>query len=45
MLADFTVLDRDPLTTPPGELAGIGVSETWVRAAPVYQAETGPATG
>jgi predicted amidohydrolase YtcJ len=39
MLADFTVLDRDPLTTPPGELADIGVSETWVGAAPVYQAD------
>lgn len=38
MLADFTVLDRDPLTTPPGELADIGVSETWVGAAPAYQA-------
>ncbi|HEX4359617.1 MAG TPA: amidohydrolase [Pseudonocardia sp.] len=37
-LADFTVLDRDPLTTPPGELAGIGVHQTWVGAAPVYQA-------
>src|SRR5207245_9236583 len=30
MLADFTVLDRDPLTTPPGDLPGIRVSEPWV---------------
>lgn len=37
-LADFTVLDRDPLATPPGELAEIGVHQTWVGAAPVYQA-------
>jgi predicted amidohydrolase YtcJ len=38
MLADFTVLDADPLSTPPEELAGIGVAETWVGAAPVYRA-------
>ncbi|MEU3343888.1 amidohydrolase [Streptomyces sp. NPDC006700] len=30
MLADFVVLDADPLHTPAGELAGIGVRETWI---------------
>ncbi|MFD4606571.1 amidohydrolase [Streptomyces sp. NPDC058440] len=30
MLADFVVLDADPLRTAAGELAGIGVRETWI---------------
>ncbi|MFB7459263.1 MULTISPECIES: amidohydrolase [unclassified Streptomyces] len=30
MLADFVVLDADPLQTAAGELAGIGVRETWI---------------
>lgn len=38
MLADFTVLDEDPLTADPQRLAAIGVSETWVGAQQVWQA-------
>lgn len=30
MLADFTVLDADPLTVSADELTGIRVRETWV---------------
>jgi predicted amidohydrolase YtcJ len=41
MLADFVVLERDPLTTAPEELAEIGVAQTWVGATPVYQAGGG----
>jgi predicted amidohydrolase YtcJ len=37
MLADFVVLDRDPLSTPGEELAAIGVSETWVGGRPVWR--------
>lgn len=39
MLADFTVLDADPLTVPPDELASIGVRQTWVGANPVWTAD------
>lgn len=39
MLADFTVLDADPLTVPPGGLAGIGVRQTWVGASQVWAAQ------
>jgi predicted amidohydrolase YtcJ len=41
MLADFVVLERDPLTTAPEELAEIDVAQTWVGATPVYQAGGG----
>jgi predicted amidohydrolase YtcJ len=30
MLADFLILDRDPLFIPPGEIRGTKVEETWV---------------
>jgi len=30
MLADFAVLDRDPRTCPPNELAEIPVAMTWI---------------
>ena len=38
MLADFTVLDADPLAVPPDELARVGVRETWVGASQVWAA-------
>jgi len=41
MLADFVVLDRDPLNTPPEELADIGVAQTWVGAEPMWLREDG----
>lgn len=34
--ADFLLLDADPMTTPPNELRGIGVEETWVGGQRVY---------
>ncbi|MFI5610549.1 amidohydrolase [Amycolatopsis sp. NPDC051903] len=39
MLADFVVLDADPLTVAPRELAGIGVRQTWVGANRVWAAD------
>ncbi len=40
-LADLVVLDRDPVTGPPGELAGIGVRATYVAGQQVYAAGEG----
>jgi len=39
MLADFVVLDADPLTVPPDSLADIGVRQTWVGARRVWAAD------
>jgi predicted amidohydrolase YtcJ len=36
--ADFVVLDRDPLSVAPAELADLQVRSTWVDGAPVYDA-------
>ncbi len=36
--ADFVVLDRDPLSIAPTELADLQVRSTWVDGAPVYDA-------
>ncbi|MFD4715568.1 amidohydrolase [Streptomyces sp. NPDC058430] len=38
MLADFVVLDSDPLTADPAELASIGVRETWIGGARAWAA-------
>ncbi|MER7204233.1 amidohydrolase family protein [Streptomyces sp. NPDC000188] len=38
MLADFAVLDSDPLTADPAELASIGVRETWIGGARAWAA-------
>ena len=35
-LADFVVLDRDPLTTNPSDLSGIQVRATWVGGLQVW---------
>jgi predicted amidohydrolase YtcJ len=43
LLADFTVLDADPLTVPPDQLTAIGVRQTWVGASRVWAAEGEPA--
>ncbi|MBU2050085.1 MAG: amidohydrolase family protein, partial [Gammaproteobacteria bacterium] len=34
--ADFVVLDRDPLSIAPADLADLQVRSTWVDGAPVY---------
>jgi predicted amidohydrolase YtcJ len=39
MLADFTVLDADPLTVAPEQLTAIGVRQTWVGANRVWAAD------
>lgn len=44
MLADFTVLDADPLTVPPDQMSAIGVRQTWVGATQVHAAPGEPAT-
>ena len=36
MLADFTVLDRDPFETPAEELASVKIAETWLGGKRVY---------
>lgn len=36
--ADFVVLDRDPLSVPPAQLAELQVHSTWVDGRPVYEA-------
>lgn len=38
--ADFVVLDRDPLTVPPAQLAELQVRSTWVDGRPVYEDAT-----
>jgi len=37
--ADLVWLDRDPRTTPPLDLPGVGVRATYLRGAPAYRAE------
>jgi hypothetical protein len=37
--ADFIVVDRDPYETPPSELAGIGIVETWFAGESVFRAD------
>jgi len=39
MLADFVVLDRDPLAVPAAELTDLAVTQTWVGAQPVWSAD------
>ena len=36
MLADFTVLDRNPFETPAEELASVKIAETWLGGKRVY---------
>jgi hypothetical protein len=40
-LADLIVLDRDPITGPPGELADVKVLATYVGGEQVYAAGEG----
>jgi predicted amidohydrolase YtcJ len=36
-VADLVVLERDPRSVAPEELAGIGILETWSRGVPIYE--------
>jgi len=40
--ANFVLLDRDPLQTPPEQLREIRVLQTWYRGRPVYRAADAP---
>lgn len=45
MLADFVEFSADPFDTPPAEIAGLGVSSTWVGGRCVYAAGQGSPAG